>query len=70
MVPFYNDLISFYIKWGDSAYPAGCLIGLKKPLALNVLLNWCLAIVMSKEGPYAPAAHLLHTILDPSWTST
>lgn len=55
VVPFYSDLISFYVKWGDNAYPAGCLVGLKKSLALNVLLNWCLAIVISKEGSPAPA---------------
>lgn len=58
MVPSYNDLISFYVKWGNNAYPAECLVGLKKPLDLNVLLTWCLVIVMSKEGPPAPVQPL------------
>lgn len=66
VVPFYNDLISFYVKWGEDAYPDGCLVGLTKPLALSVLLNWCLATVMSKEGPPAPVQHLQFTCPTPS----
>lgn len=58
VVPFYSDLISFCVKWGEDTYSAGCLVGLTMPLALGVLLNQCLATVMSKDGPPAPVQPL------------
>lgn len=80
MVSFYNEVISFYVKWGEDAYPDGCLVGLTKPLTLSMLLNWCLATVMSKEGPPAPvqplcsfsslAPHPSSTQVDPLSIST
>lgn len=66
VVPFYNDLISFCVKWGEDTYSAGwCLVELTMPLALSVSLNQCLATVLSKDGPPAPVQPLRFSSLAP-----